>query len=422
MESNIENALLTRHQQMLVIKLGVLLGADLLFSLLAVTFFVPREEFLRDYLPVVCLTTVGLLPCIFLFVRWKQVNQFILYGLLFLMLVLGIYLFSGKWWLLTLLLLAVHWRFVTHFQGEETQIEINSLVVLAFIFASTLSLVFSSVNDLGNGPVIYSLLFIMLSFVATGTAIQRMMNQPPSQSKMHKQLFKPIAILLTVIIGGGLVAFFVPYLRTGFYWVVQKIFWALSFLVDPIFHLLLKIRDWLMSMIDRETMEGMGLELDTTVESAQQNAFYEGVSIPWLKGVLLGIFFLIIILYVLKKKRITLDENDVEVSESIMSTFKQERKKERKQTFTIAYTDAGNTIRKSMKTLEQEAESANMGRNANENVRSWFSRMGIREEESFFSLYEKVRYGMREPIKEEVDYFTRQIDAHVAELKGRKEM
>ncbi|MCR8849163.1 hypothetical protein NQ095_12140 [Rossellomorea sp. SC111] len=421
MESNIKNALLTRNQQMLIVKLGLLLGIDLLFSLLAVTFFVPREHFLGDYLPIVSLTLICLLPCIIIFVRWKQVNQFILYGILFVMLILGIYIFSGSWWLLVLFLLFIHWRFGSHFQNEENQIEINSGIVLVFILLSTLSLIYSSVNELGNSPVIYSLLFFLLSFIATGTAIQRMMNQPPSHSKIKKQLLKPFVVLMTVILVGGVVLFFVPFIRTGFYWGVQKIFWALSFLVDPIFGLLLKIRDWLMSMISRETLDGMGIKLDTPVESVQQNAFYEGVSIPWLKGVLFGIFLLIVIIYILKMRRITLDADDDEVSESLLSTFKQDYKEENKEIFTVSYSDASNTIRKSMKSLEKEASSANLGRYFNEDVRKWFSRMGITEEEPFYALYENVRYGIRDPSQQEVDYFTNQIEHHIGELKERED-
>jgi hypothetical protein len=420
MESYIENSFLTKHFNKLIVKLVVLLGVDLLFSLLAVTFFVPREKFLVSYLPIVSLVTICFFSCIILFVRWKRVNQFILYALLFVMLVLGIYTFSASWWLLSLLLLFLHWRFVTHFQSEDSDIDINSGAVLAFILVSIVSLLFGSRNDLGNATIIYCLLFMLVVFITIGTAVQRMMNQADSESKIYRQFLRPFAILLVVIIGGGLLVFFIPFLRTGFYWGVQKFFWAISFLADPVFYLLLRIRDWIMSLISRDTLEGVGLKLETAdIESAQQNAFYEGISMPWIKWVLIGIFLLIFIMYVLKKRRVTLDTSDEEGSSPLLTTFKSDYKEEGKQHNIAAYSDASNTIRKKMKNLEREASLANTGRNFNENVRTWFMRMNIFEEEHFFVLYERVRYGMKDPSLEEVEYFTRRIEVHIAELKNR---
>lgn len=422
MESNIENSFLTKHYQRLIVKLVLMLVIDLLFSLLVVTLFVSRETFLGSYLPVVSLVPVCLFPCIIIFVKKGQINQIILYGLLFALLVLGIFIFSVSWWLFSLLFLYLHWRFVTHFQGDENHIDINSGVVLAFIFFSAVSLIFSLVNDLGNDTVIYLLLFTLLSSIAIGTAIQRMMSHSSSQSGMNKQLLKPIVILLGVIFTAGVLSFFIPFVRTGFYWVVEKVFWVISFLVDPIFHLLVKIRDWVMSLISSDTLEGMGMKLDKTdLKSIQQNAFYEGITMPWLKVVLIGFFLLMVISYLLKKKQITLETNDVEVSSSLLTTFKSIHNGERKQPIEADYSDASNTIRKSMKTLEREASSVNLGRNSNENVRSWFMRIRIIEEEAFFSLYEKVRYGMKDPSQDDVDYFTRQIKVHIAELKDRKD-
>jgi hypothetical protein len=420
MESYIENSFLTKHFNKLIVKLVVLLGVDLLFSLLAVTFFVPREKFLVSYLPIVSLVTICFFSCIIIFVRWKRVNQFILYALLFVMLVLGIYTFSASWWLLSLLLLFLHWRFVTHFQSEDSDIDINSGAVLAFILVSIVSLLFGSRNDLGNATIIYCLLFMLVVFITIGTAVQRMMNQADSESKIYRQFLRPFAILLVVIIGGGLLVFFIPFLRTGFYWGVQKFFWAISFLADPVFNLLLRIRDWIMSLISRDTLEGVGLKLETAdIESAQQNAFYEGISMPWIKWVLIGIFLLIFIMYVLKKRRVTLDTSDEEGSSPLLTTFKSDYKEEGKQHNIAAYSDASNTIRKKMKNLEREASLANTGRNFNENVRTWFMRMNIFEEEHFFVLYERVRYGMKDPSLEEVEYFTRRIELHIAELKNR---
>ncbi|MDT9023702.1 hypothetical protein [Rossellomorea yichunensis] len=164
------------------------------------------------------------------------------------------------------------------------------------------------------------------------------------------------------------------------------------------------------------------MKLDKTdLKSIQQNAFYEGITIPWLKVVLIGVFLIIVISYLLKKRQITMETNDVEDSISLLTTFTSNHNEERKQPIKADYSDASNTIRKSMKTLEIEASSVNLGRNSNENVRSWFMRMRIVEGEEFFSLYEKVRYGMKDPSQDDVDYFTSQIKVHISEMKDRKD-
>ncbi len=423
MESNIENPFLTKHNQLLIVKLSLVLAVDVLSALLVVTLFTYRSEFITGYLPLMSLLFMCLFPCVIMFVKWKHVNQLILYSLLLLMLAAGIYVFSVSWLLLSVLLIFIHWRFVTHFQSEETYIEINSGLVLGYVFVSIASITFGSIRDLGNEHIIYCLLFLFLSIIAAGTAVHRMMNVQNSTSKRNKHIFKPFVILATVVISGAGLAFFSPFVRTGFYWIVHNIFWVLSFLVDPLFHLLLKIRDWLMSLISRDTLDGTGLKLNKPeFDSEQQNAFYEGVSIPWLKEIMIVLFILAAIIYVLKKRKVTLEACEDVAETSLFTTYQTAGTQKDEQTFSIVYSDASNTIRKYMKKLEREASFANLGRNANENIRTWFTRLGILEDEAFFTLYEGVRYGMNEPGHEEIDYFICQIDLHIEELKNKQNM
>ncbi|BCB03144.1 DUF4129 domain-containing protein [Bacillus sp. KH172YL63] len=421
MESNIAHSFLTKHHQLFIVKLGLFLGLDILFVLLAATFFSRRAEFESGYVPLFGLVYLCLFLCMILSVKWGKLNSILLYGMLLAMLALGVYAFAVSWLVLLIALLFIHWRLLSHFQSEEVQIDLNSGVVFAFIAASVASLVTGSIRDTGNGIVIYCLLFLFIALIGAGTAVQRMMNRQKAATG-GRYLRKTALIVLGVgVLGWGLI-YASPFIRTVFYWFVEKLFWALSFLVDPIFQMLVSLRDWFMSIISGDTLEGFGGKLkQPDVENVQQNAFYETVSIPWLKEILLGLFLLAVILYVLKKRKVELESVGEEPLAPIISPIHSRGGVRDRVSSPIVYSDATNAIRTAMKKLEREADDVSMGRQPNETIRAWFSRLGLPEEEALLSLYETVRYGNKEPDQDEADYFISKIAEISNGLNAKKE-
>jgi hypothetical protein len=422
MESKIEKALLTNQQHVLLLKMGLYLGIDVLFALLGTTFISSVEMILSRYVPLMLIAYISLLTVLAVWIKKKHTNSLMLLGVLLFLLLAGLYAFSVSWWIVSIILLYLHWRISSYFQSEDEQIELRSGVLLLFLFLSALSLIIGNARDLENKFMVIVLVLVLFSLVATVTSFQRMVKaERGSESEGKGYLMKPFFLLLLVITFGGVFAYFSLYVRSIFYWVLEKVFWLFSFLVNPIFGFLVKIRDWIMSLISKETLAGMGLKLNNQeIDETQQEAFYEGLSLPWLNELLIGIFLLAVIVYLLKKRNVTYEVENEMVSSSKLTKLKNGEKKEKNDSYTILYSDAENAIRQAMKELENEAAAVQKGRGKNEKIRVWFLKLGIEEEEGFFQLYESVRYGKRTPSDQEVTFFRHRVNRHIAQLKEQE--
>ncbi|NQD64700.1 hypothetical protein HP456_02015 [Bacillus haikouensis] len=422
MESKIENPFLTNQQQMLLLKMGLYLGVDVLFTILGITYLSSLETILSQYVPLMLLAYISLFTVMAIWIKKNNTNSMILYVVLLFLLLAGLYAFAVTWWIISSVLLCLHWRITSYFQSEDDQIEIGSGVLLVFLFLSALSLIIGNARDLENKFLVIGLVLVLFSLVATVTSYQRMMNggrESETESKRH--LIKPLFILLIIIASGGVLASFSSYVRSAFYWMIGKIFWMFSFLINPIFDFLVKIRDWIMSLISKETLSGMGLKLNNQeIDETQQQAFYEGLSLPWLNELLIGIFLLAAIIYLVKKRKVTYGVDSNQVSSSLLSKSKNGKKTGKSRPDTKIYSDAENAIRQEMRELEREAAAADKGRGKNEGIRNWFSKLGIQEEENFFQLYESVRYGTKIPSKQEVTLFRKRVRLHISHLKDQE--
>jgi hypothetical protein len=422
MESKIENSFLTNQQQMILLKMGLFLGVDALFAMLSTTVLVEKELIISQYVPFMIIVYIFLFSVLMIWIKKKTVSSMMLFGVLLFLSAAGLIVFNLSLWFMALILLFLHWRISSYFKSADDQIEVSSGVILLFLFLSTLSIIIGNTRELENNFIVMSLILFLFSLVSTVTSIQRMLNaQDESENKNKRYLVKPFAILLLVITAGGVVAFFSPYVRSGFYWVLNKIFWLFSLLVNPIFAFLVKVRDWIMSKVSNDTLSGFGLKFNQEkIDQSKQNAFYEGVSMPWLNELLIAMFILAVIFYFVKKRKVTYEVENNRGSSPIMTSFKKGPAQPEKNSARLLYSDAENAIRQAMKELEEEAATQNMGRENNENIRVWFSKIGLNEEEAFFKLYESVRYGTKIPENQEVSYFTQRVKNHISLLKNQE--
>jgi hypothetical protein len=269
-----------------------------------------------------------------------------------------------------------------------------------------------SLRDLGNTYIIYCILFILFSLIITLTPIQRMLSDGKLVDK--KVLLKPVGLWLIVALAGGLLAVFSWVASKGIYWGAEKIFWVFSFLVDPIYNFLIKIKDMITSTDNLHKGAGNDLPKQDFGET-QSLELSQGLSFSWVNEVLLGLLVISVIIYLVKKRKSSLELTDNAGNSPTMMTQKIITHVEDDETERISYSKARDEIRLSVEKLEEKA-----GRLPNENVQLWFERIGLSESEQFFSLYERVRYGQFVPSQEEVDYFTRQIECHIGELKDRE--
>jgi hypothetical protein len=422
MESKIENSFLTKKQHLFLLKIGLSLGIDVSFALLATTFLVEKELIISRYVPYLAIVFLFIFSILMICVKKRTIYSIMLNGALLLMAAAGLIVFNIPLWIMTLILLFLHWRISSYFQSEDDQIEVSSGIILLFLCLSALSLIIGHARELENNFIVMSLILLLFSIVPIVTSVQRMLNaQDESENKNKRYLVKPFAILLLVIAAGGVLAYFSPYVRSGFYWVLNKIFWLFSLLVNPVFALLEKVRDWIRSKVSNDTLSGFGLKLNQEkIDQSKQNAFYEGMSMSWLNEFLIAIFILAVIIYFVSKRKVTYEVENNRVSSPIMTSFKKGTVQPEKNSARLLYSDAENAIRQAMKELEREAATQNMGRENNENIRVWFSKIGLNEEEAFFKLYESVRYGTKIPENQEVSYFTQRVKRHISYLNEKE--
>jgi hypothetical protein len=421
METKIENPILTSRQQHFLLKIALLFGVDLLFVMIIATFLIEKEGILTRYVPYMLAVFLFLYPAMIIWVKKKGIHSLMLYSVLLITGAAGFYLFSISLWMTVVILVFLHWRIGSYFQSEDDQIEVSSSMVFGFLCLAALSLVLGNARDLGNGMVIMILILLLFSLVSTLTSFHRMLKGSGREARENKRkLLLPFGVLLIVTAAAGVLSVFSAYARSGFYWILNKVFWLFSFLVNPLFSLLEKVRDWIMSKISRDALSGFGFKFpEEKIDEAQQAAFYEGMSFPWLNEILIGIFILAVIIYFIKKRKIAYEvESDGQVA-PLMTKIKKGKLQTKDHSAIIHYSEAGNAIRQAVKELEKEAAAQQIGRNSNENIRSWFARMGMNEDESFFNLYEAVRYGTKIPDEKEVTLFLQRVEQHISIVKER---
>lgn len=417
MESFAESSFLIKHKQMLMVKMGLYVGIDILFALLMTTFLFSEEVLLSSYVPALCMVFIIIMTFLIISTLKPWIFK-LLFGALAISLVLSIYFFSAAWWVMLAVLVFLHWRITSYTKSKDASIEVSSGSALIFLFIASVSLLTGSIRDLGNTYIIYSLLFILFSIIITLTPIQRMLGDVRNGQK--RVLLKPMGLWFLVTLAGGLLAVFSSLASKGIYWGAEKVFWVFSFLVDPIYDQLIKLRDMFLST--RDAQEGEGSEVQKQDFGDQQNfELSQGLSFSWVNEVLLGLLVIAVIIYLVKKRKSSFDMAREAENSPTMMTQKIVPPVEEDDRDRISYSKARDVIRLSMEKLEGEAHIWGAGRQQNENVQLWFNRIGLSESDRFFSLYERIRYGQSVPSQQEVDYFTSQIDHHIGELKERED-
>lgn len=419
MESFIENSFLAKHKKMLFIKMGLYAGIDLLFVLLAITFLFTGDIVLNQYVPSFAMMLVLILTYKAISFKVQSFNPLLLFAVFGLGVGIGILLFSASWWVLLPAAIFLHWRISSYLQIKDPSIEVSSGNVLIFLFISAVSLFSGSIRQLENTYLVYSLLFLLFAFIGTFTSIQRMLA---NENKGEKSIYKPFALLLTALLSGGILAAFSSVVSQGVYWLLEKVFWLFSFLVNPIFSILIKLRDLIMKFFESNPEKGGGNEFEQQVyNESQLPTLGDGLSFTWLNEALLALLVCFAIIYLVKKRKTSLHLSSSGGTKPVMTTRVAGAADTYNQKEQVEYSKARDAIRKSMEMLEEEAYKNEVGRLPNENVQAWFARIDLKESAQFFTIYERVRYGRGVPEQDEVDLFTKRIREHIESLNTRHE-
>ena len=123
---------------------------------------------------------------------------------------------------------------------------------------------------------------------------------------------------------------------------------------------------------------------------------------------IITVIILVVALVVLLRKR----KRDFQESTEPMYTVRSNGRKKKKvdQAIHYDYSQATNEIRTAMQEFEEAASAATYPRFIDETVKEWFKRMKWTENDSFFSLYDRVRYGNQSISHEEVKLFINTLD------------
>ncbi len=120
------------------------------------------------------------------------------------------------------------------------------------------------------------------------------------------------------------------------------------------------------------------------------------------------VIVLVITIILIRKKG---KKRDVEKLGTYSFSFKGKKEKPEEQLQLLYdYSSARNEVRKTFEQFEKEAQVNNFSRMHGETVKEWFLRMGWKQNDMIFSIYNDVRYGSRTPSESEHSLFNQELE------------
>ncbi|MCM2603686.1 hypothetical protein NDQ57_03085 [Rossellomorea marisflavi] len=407
----------TDFQKLLTMKLCFLAGVESLFAFLLMTFLAPRNQLLSDYLPLIMLSFLALSVWAVIIGRSGKVIPLPLYGMFALILLVGVFFFSVNLVFLAGVLVYLYWRMNSHLEEMEYSIEISSGAWAIFLVIAAASMLTSPMRGMENGTPVIVTIFLYLLLTVSVTPVQRMMSHGSGKGPYYVPL-----MLMGAIAGVAMVLGLVSFvLMQVVYWILSKIFWVFSFAVDPIYNAIEHLRDLVTSLFNE--MYGGGGE--GSLEKGQVEAeepplpLSQGMSLDWLVMVLGIIAVLLIIVYFYVRRKGS-DAAKREGKGFSVHAY-PDNPVEGTQSSDYDYSHADDRIREAVTEFERFSHSRNAGRNVNEDLRAWFVRLGLEDEERFFIIYEQVRYGRGGVSPEDGDFFVRRMEVHTSAMSPVRE-
>ncbi|MEW4309661.1 hypothetical protein [Rossellomorea marisflavi] len=402
----------TDYQKLLTMKLCFHAGVESLFAFLLMTFLAQRDPLLSDYLPLVLLSFLALSVWSVMIGRSGKVKPVPLYVMFALILLVGIFLFSVNVVFLAGVLVYLYWRMNSHLEEMEYGIEISSGAWVIFLAVASASMLTSPMRGMENGTLVIVSIFLYLLLTVSVTPIQRMMTHKSGKSPYYVplMLIGAIAGAATVL---GLVCFV---FMQGAYWLFSKILWVFSFAVDPIYNAIEHLRDLASSLFNQMYGAGGEESLKTGQVEAESPPLppSQGMSFDWLVMVLGIIVVLLIIVYFYVRRKGSTTSLRERKGFSVQAY--PDKPMEGHLSSDYDYSQADDRIRESVTEFERFAHSKKAGRKTDEDLRAWFGRLGLQDEERFFTIYEQVRYGKGGVSHEGGDFFVHRMEIHTSSL------
>lgn len=306
----------------------------------------------------------------------------------------------------------VLWRIQSNYNGSRmsgwTFLTINTVVFLVFTSLARLIFSFHEPELLVKQQIILYLLTSFLYFFIRMATIT--INSKTSGN------FKAIEAgrVLAYILGLGSVVFIVVFMllkpvRLG-------ILFSIKFLFGGIFSLLgIATAPWL-DAINEKAERRLEEELENAesgfvdFEMEEEMKIFGNSSSLFENSLLFIAFAVLLVIVVILLRKRSKKRNVENLGDHTFSFKGKKANNSSKVQMLYDYSTARDEVRKSFEHFEIQAQSHNFTRLHSETVKEWFSRMGWKQNDLVFSLYNRVRYGTHIPTENEHSQFIQELE------------
>jgi hypothetical protein len=397
-------------------RVSVKLIADALILLAILTFFTNKPFFMSGCLPFIMLCILITLPLVGMGMESSRKFNMIFAGIGITLFLTGQFFLGIPWWFSVLLLFLLHWRVSTHLEEErDSRFEINGGYMLTLMLVSLVSYAFQNIYEKQPSEIILFIFVSGMLLYTGGTYIVRYAEstEHSKRSTRLKSAKLPVLFLGILVSLSALTAILNDTVSNLLNNIFKGVFWLLSFLIDPIWVLI----NWFLGFLPKSVSEGIESlgrpDREMPYEITQEDLENGGeLSFAWWNEALIGVLILVIVLYIWRRyKNKGWSENEDSKKYAGYSSFKDATlPNQDNQTGKISYSSANSEIRKSILSLEKLADEKGMSRLNGETLQEWFTRLGFKENQEFYRIYESVRYGNKEVESEKAAWFDQVVE------------
>ncbi|WP_456271732.1 hypothetical protein [Bacillus sp. AK031] len=407
-----------------IFRVTVKLAAEALMLLAILTFFFDKLFFLSACLPFIALSFLLTAPLVWMGIDSSRLFNMIFLGEGLILFLIGQFILGIPWWFSLAALFLLHWRVSTHLEEErEILFEISSGFVLGFMLISISSFAYQGIYHMQPSGIILMVFIAGMFVYAGGTFVVRLVES----AEHSKRSTRTDSVKLPLIFFSGIIALTAIFgllnstVSNVLASVFKGFFFILSFLIDPIW----RIIQWFLGLLPGNMPEDIDIlrrsDEEPIYEMTQEQLENGGeLSFAWWNEAIIGLLALIILIYMWRRyKEKGWKEEGKEKKYAGFSSYRESvLPGKKKQKDIEEYSTANCEIRKSIYSLEQHAAKQDMGRIKGETLQEWFLRLGFKEDNEFYRLYEEVRYGNKEVPPEKVQWFTQSVECLEEKMKS----
>lgn len=310
-----------------------------------------------------------------------------------------------------LAVILLFWRVTAISEGEISSQLDNRLFISIFI--SLVLIVTGMIREYAFMNQVFLQIIIGIFCMIIGAFIGRWQLEKGSKKDKNQQLKEYLLIMFLFISGSLLLSLSLKIWSWGYFTILKGVAAGISYVLSPLFNFVedIEIQDIEKEDVDEVLPDNGNFDKDIIQQMSKQE--HDPMVFITIMCILVGI---IVLFYLLKKWRNqTLKEKEEQQGFYIVTT--NEEKPSIFSAFRFKQKQPANRVRKEMFQLEKYAKKLNLGRMPSETIEEWLNRIGIEEQDAFFSTYNKVRYGKTIESDKEYQAFMQMIKAIKEKIK-----